>query len=211
MLVLSHRGYWLTPAEKNTQLAFERSFHLGFGTETDIRDRNGQLVISHDPATDEAVPLSRFLEVYTSYPARPPLALNIKADGLQVMLKAALQRYAVDNYFVFDMAVPDALCYLKQGFPTFTRHSEYESVPAYYSSAAGVWLDAFEADWLDLSVLHGHLQAGKQICIVSPELHGRPHESAWQYYRELAGQLGGANKLMLCTDLPEQAQEFFNA
>lgn len=210
MLVLSHRGYWLTPAEKNSQLAFERSFHLGFGTETDIRDRDGQLVISHDPATEDAMPLSRFLEIYTSYPTRPPLALNIKADGLQALLKAALQRYAVDNCFVFDMAVPDALSYLRQGFCTFTRHSEYEPVPAYYSAANGVWLDAFEAEWLDLSVLQGHLQAGKQVCIVSPELHGRPHATAWQHYRELARQLSGA-QLMLCTDLPEQAQEFFHA
>ena len=46
MIVLSHRGYWKTPAEKNTAAAFRRSFDLGFGTETDVRDRGGELVIA---------------------------------------------------------------------------------------------------------------------------------------------------------------------
>lgn len=209
MLVLSHRGYWLEPAEKNSQQAFERSFRLGFGTETDIRDHDGRLVISHDPASADAMPLSRFLEIYTSYPTRPPLALNIKSDGLQLPLKTALQHYAVDNCFVFDMAVPDALGYLRHGFCTFTRHSEYEPLPAYYAEANGVWLDAFDDEWLDLAVLQKHLQAGKRVCIVSPELHGRPHEAAWQLYRTLALQLDGG-QIMLCTDLPEAAQEFFH-
>ena len=50
--VISHRGYWKTPEERNAPVAFERSFSLGFGTETDVRDcvRDGvsELVISHD-------------------------------------------------------------------------------------------------------------------------------------------------------------------
>jgi len=41
MLVISHRGYWKELAEKNRPIAFERSFALGFGTETDIRDYKG--------------------------------------------------------------------------------------------------------------------------------------------------------------------------
>ena len=53
MEILSHRGYWKTVTEKNTIIAFKRSFNLGFGTETDIRDLNGNLVISHDmPSTE---------------------------------------------------------------------------------------------------------------------------------------------------------------
>jgi hypothetical protein len=41
MQILSHRGYWQHPSEKNTEAAFRRSFLLGYGTETDIRDRDG--------------------------------------------------------------------------------------------------------------------------------------------------------------------------
>jgi glycerophosphoryl diester phosphodiesterase len=45
MKIMSHRGYWRGEDEKNTTTAFSRSFDLGFGTETDVRDALGQLVI----------------------------------------------------------------------------------------------------------------------------------------------------------------------
>ena len=48
MIIISHRGYWIQPAEKNTEEAFSRSFERGMGTETDVRDHRGELVISHD-------------------------------------------------------------------------------------------------------------------------------------------------------------------
>lgn len=43
MQVLSHRGYWKHPNEKNLPIAFKRSFERGFGTETDLRDLQGSL------------------------------------------------------------------------------------------------------------------------------------------------------------------------
>lgn len=61
MLFLSHRGRWLEPSEKNTEAAFVRWFAQGFGTETDVRDLDGQVVISHDPPRSGAMPLARFL------------------------------------------------------------------------------------------------------------------------------------------------------
>ncbi len=48
MIILSHRGYWKSEEERNQEVAFHRSFDLGYGTETDIRDIQGKLVISHD-------------------------------------------------------------------------------------------------------------------------------------------------------------------
>ena len=47
MRVVSHRGYWRDDAEKNSLPAFERSFALRFGIETDLRDAVGRLVVSH--------------------------------------------------------------------------------------------------------------------------------------------------------------------
>lgn len=210
MKIISHRGYWIAPREKNTYIAFERSFQKGFGVETDIRDFNGQLVISHDPASHGCMTLDRFLQLYLLYPSRPPLALNIKADGLQSALVSQLKMLQITNYFVFDMAVPDALFYLKQEMNTYTRHSEYESVPSYYERACGVWLDEFYGHWLTDDVFEQHLSAGKAVCIVSPELHGRSFDKEWRHYRELEKKIG-QDKLMLCTDLPEHAKEFFNA
>lgn len=209
MIILSHRGYWKEPAEKNTRLAFERSFSLGFGTETDLRDRDGKLVISHDMAGHDAMPAETFFEIYRSFCKPLPLALNIKADGLQAELKALLQKFRIEHCFVFDMAVPDGLLYVRQQFTTYTRHSEFEPVPAYYDLAQGVWLDEFNGHWLTNTVIEQHLAQGKSLCIVSPDLHRRDNTQEWNHYKQLEAQIG-RDRIMLCTDFPEHAQEFFN-
>jgi glycerophosphoryl diester phosphodiesterase len=209
MIILSHRGYWLSAHEKNCQVAFERSFSLGFGIETDVRDFNGQLVISHDTAKSNAMPLEAFFALYLKYRDRPKLALNIKADGLQDELHRQIAAFGIDNYFLFDMAVPDGLGYLRRGMTVYTRHSEYEPIPPYYKLASGVWLDEFDGHWLSDEVIKDHIEAGKNVCIVSPELHNRSHKMEWAQYKELEQRLG-KDRLMLCTDLPEQAKGFFN-
>ncbi len=38
MQILSHRGYWKSIKEKNSFIAFERSFLAMHGVETDLRD-----------------------------------------------------------------------------------------------------------------------------------------------------------------------------
>lgn len=196
--------------ERNTATAFSRSFELGFGTETDIRDRHSKLVISHDMADSRAMPVEEFFDLYKHYQKPLPLALNIKADGLQTELKALLAAYDIDNYFVFDMAVPDGLLYARQQFKTFTRHSEYEPVPPYYELAQGVWLDEFNCHWLTEEIIAQHLANEKSLCIVSPDLHKRDYQQEWEHYKQIEARIG-KGRVMLCTDAPEQAQEFFNA
>lgn len=211
MRVLSHRGYWKTPGEKNAEAAFARSFSLGFGTETDVRDLNGALVISHDPPTAGALVLEQFLELYKRHDnaaAALPLALNIKADGLQSQLEQALRAFAVTNYFVFDMSVPDTIGYLQRGFPVFTRHSEHEPTPAFYQQAVGVWLDCFASEWFDEAVVAQHLSAGKSLCLVSPDLHKRPHLPFWETLKGWQG-VAASGDVLLCTDYPEDARSFF--
>jgi len=208
MKILSHRGYWKTAAEKNTPAAFERSFSLGFGTETDIRDYGGELVISHDIADAACISVAAFFEIYNRYDTTLPLALNIKSDGLQAKLKALIDRYGITNYFVFDMSVPDGLQYLKHGLNAFTRQSEYETAPSFYGEAAGIWLDEFTHHWIDGATLDGHLARGKAVCIVSPDLHKRPYREVWEDYKRMAPEGSG---MMLCTDYPEEARECFNA
>lgn len=208
MILLAHRGWWKLPSEKNSALAFERALSAGFGIETDIRDRLGEPVISHDPPTErDLITLNDFLRLYCGIAADVPLALNIKADGLQTSVLQALAEHKVTNYFVFDMAVPDALGYWKRSAPTFTRQSAYEREPSFYAQATGVWVDCFDGELLPNDTISGHLSAGKTVALVSPELHQRPHEAAWRQWKSLPGQ----PSIMLCTDFPDQADEFFNA
>jgi len=209
MTILSHRGYWKNEKKKNQITAFERSFSLGFGTETDIRDYKGELVISHDIADKNCISIEKFFEIYKSSNSDLPLALNIKADGLQAKLKELLNEYKITNYFVFDMSVPDGLHYIKEGIISFTRESEYEKSPSFYEDAQGVWLDEFYEHWIDLDVIKKHIENDKKICIVSPDLHKRDYIKEWQDYKDIEKNLGIDN-LMICTDYPEEAREFFD-
>jgi glycerophosphoryl diester phosphodiesterase len=209
MKIISHRGYWKEVREKNTPEAFSRSFSLGFGTETDFRDRDGELVIAHDLPGRDSLPAEDFFRIFAQHDRRLLLAVNIKADGLQGLLKAAFERHGVKNYFLFDMSVPDAIFSLKQELRVFTRHSDVEPQPAFYAQATGIWMDAFYDDtWLTPAAIAAHLQAGKQVCLVSPELHKRPHLAFWT--RLKSHPIAADSRLILCTDLPEEATAFFH-
>jgi hypothetical protein len=207
MIILSHRGYWKTADEKNKPVAFHRSFSLGFGTETDIRDYRGDLVISHDIADADCLSLHDFFEIYNQYDKSLPLALNIKADGLQALLGSYLKEYSISNYFLFDMSVPDHIQYAKTDMLTFTRQSEYEKECALYDESAGVWLDEFKAHWIDEQVVGYHLKNNRQVCIVSPDLHKRDYLAEWKHYKTMEKNL---DEFMLCTDYPEDAKTFFH-
>ena len=207
MKILSHRGYWLSAAEKNQAIAFARSFEHGFGTETDLRDLNGALVVAHDPPVDPAMAAGAMFAQHARHDARLPLALNIKADGLQPLLAPLLAQFAPKDAFVFDMAIPDMLAWLRAGIPVFTRHSDIEPEPVLLDRAAGVWLDGFHADWWTADVIRCHIDAGLRVCIVSPELHGRAHRAVWEGLA--ATDLPASGALMLCTDFPADAKELF--
>ncbi|AKF44228.1 phosphodiesterase [Pseudomonas syringae] len=203
MQIISHRGYWLQKPERNLPEAFHRSFDLGFGTETDVRDVAGQLVISHDMPAGGELTLDGLLDIMAG--RNLPLAINVKADGLAQALAATFARYGHTNWFTFDMAVPDMRSYLNANLTTYTRLSDVEPSPAWLEQAAGVWLDGFEGEWFSNQVIGDLLSLGKRICVVSPELHGRGHDALWQQLLEFRSQ----DRLTLCTDLPADAATFF--
>lgn len=190
--------------------AFDRSFVSGFGTETDIRDLDGTLVISHDPPRRGAMTVEDFLSHHAAADAALPLALNVKADGLQPAVSELLQRFELPDAFVFDMAIPDMLGWLKAGVPVFTRMSDIEPEPILAGRCAGIWLDAFHSDWWDAATVEKQISAGRRVCIVSPELHRRDHLGVWERLAA-ASELTANDGVMLCTDFPEAAREFFGS
>ena len=208
MIIISHRGYWKSPEEKNSITAFERSFFNNFGTETDFRDRDGELVISHDPSQINSMLVDLFFSTYIKYGQKLPLALNIKADGLQKMLSAKLKKYNIENYFVFDMSVPDMMSYINEGLNVFTRQSEFEANPILYEKSKGVWIDCFKLDWIEEAIIQSHVINGKRVCLVSPELHKRPFEKEWERLKKMPILI--SSEVILCTDYPEQARSFFD-
>lgn len=206
MKILAHRGYWKQPQEKNTYVALERALQFGFGIETDIRDYCGRLVVSHNVADEKCIDFEMVLEAYSKMNSNAYLALNVKADGIQELLKKLLDKYQITHYFVFDMSVPEQVVYAKQNFRFFARQSDIEKQCVQYEQADGVWLDAFYDDaWLGAANVQAHLDKGKKVCIVSPELHQREHQDFWRNIRSLKENA----QLMLCTDRPEEARRYF--
>jgi glycerophosphoryl diester phosphodiesterase len=209
MNIIAHRGYWLTSSEKNTSVAFGRALDHGFGIETDFRDLNGKLVVSHDVPLDDAMKVVEFIDLFKKKPVLAPIALNIKSDGLYSLVKKLISDSGMLNYFVFDMSVPDTRGYLVERIPVFTRMSEYETAPVFLDQSSGVWLDAFESKWYGEEVLQKLLDEEKQVAVVSPELHHRSHLELWQF---LKYHNFHKNELVsLCTDFPLVAREYFNA
>lgn len=208
MELLAHRGWWHDRDERNTPAALAAAFAAGWGVETDLRDLAGRVAISHDcPAADHDQFLDDLLASWRSHGRPGRLALNVKADGLQALVGAALADDEAPLAFVFDASVPDERMWLRDGrVPVYVRHSELEPEPTaspHYAAAAGVWLDAFEGRWWDAGTVRAHLDRGKEVAIVSPELHGRDHRASWDLLVD-AG-LWSAPGLSLCTDLPREA------
>lgn len=226
MEFVAHRGEWtdlLRPQRPNTLEAFCLALEHGFGVEVDIRDRAGELVISHNPAQADAPRLEDLLSFYRARGCRACMAFNVKADGLQPLLKELLRSYGVTNYFTFDMSIPNTLEDARNGIYFFVRQSEYEPAPAslggLYADARGVWADQFAQDpgtlEHNLRSLAEHWAAGKRVCWVSAELHpwGREKDLYQTVWAELKNILHkypqGEDRLLLCTDYPAGAKEFF--
>jgi hypothetical protein len=195
------------PQEKNSENSFINSFKLMYGTETDVRDFNGGLVISHDIADESCMEINSFFDLYNKHTGKV-LALNIKSDGLASLLSKTLNKHEIENYFIFDMSIPDTIGYLKLGMKVFIRQSEYERELPFYEECTGVWLDSFLSVWYDLQLIEHHLKNGKKVCIVSPELHNRDYINLWEILK--TSGLQKVDGLILCTDKPVEATNFFN-
>jgi len=205
MKIIAHRGFWKYPEEKNSLVAFKRAADHNFGVETDIRDFDGRIVISHDiPCSQHSfLDLDEFIDKFKF--VNNLLAINIKSDGLSALVNKSLLNYK-EEYFCFDMSIPDTLGYINSKLNVYTRYSEEENLP-FLRFSAGIWLDSFYGNFSLIEALNALIYHKKRICIVSPELHGRKHMSFW---RDLMNSEHFNNpNLSLCTDYPDQAEIFF--
>lgn len=195
--IFAHRGHWLELGyPKNSEEALAASVSQGFSVETDIRDYRGQVVISHDPPTPgTTLPPLEFLLDLVKPSQRLTLALNVKSDGLGLLMGSIHC-----NHFFFDMSFPERVRYFRDGRPVAERQSEYEPIQESHSKGSWVWLDMFERDW----VLDGAYAFSRPTVLVSPELHGRNPARVWQWARAN----WATTPISICTDMPMQFEEF---
>lgn len=209
MKILAHRGYWNKDIEKNSPLALRTALEHGYGFESDVRDYAERMVISHNIATADSQDAEEVFEWLHEFNDRYCFAINIKADGLKDILKLFFDKYSVSNYFLFDMSVPQMVEFREMGLKYFTRQSEVEPEPVMYEDAAGVWIDGFwSTDWITKELLDNHIKNGKEVCLVSPDLHGK--EDYRGFWGKLVEDKIDLDKVILCTDYPDEAREYFN-
>lgn len=205
MKIIAHRGFWKNESEKNTKVAIERAINNGFGFETDFRDCGGQILISHNPPVGNELTAEEVFKMYQAAGSKEPLALNIKADGLQDMMADLLEKYNVTNYFFFDMSVCDTVIYTDKNLKIASRLSEYEKEMPFYKGCTTVWIDYFNNDGPTIQKVIETLKDGKIACVVSPELHKRDYQQMWEQLKPMKEE----ENIYLCTDYPDKAIVFF--
>ncbi len=212
MYFLAHRGNTIKPEpEKENALgALLGALEKGHGIETDIRDLNGELVISHDIPRGSPLKFGELLDALPPLKAGQLLALNVKSDGQHKLLKEVLESRPElgPNCFFFDMSVPTLYLFSKflPKENLATRVSDIEPEPDLYDSASWLWVDCFTKDYSDFGALRRYLDDGKKLALVSPDLHKRDPYAFWEALKD-AGM--HKDEVWLCTDYIERAKEFF--
>lgn len=191
----------------NSIQALRKAITQGFSIETDIRFRNGRLVISHDipKANSVTAGFAELLDLLAELRAgkvKTKVALNIKEDGLGPHLDSIRD---IPAFFLFDSSVPELNRLSQQKFRVFRRVSEYEFPldSLSFPKTSGYWLDGFESDWFlshDLGTI-----AEEEFVLVSPELHGRNFMHTWDWFLQ---NFRDHENAYICTDFPEQFEIF---
>lgn len=212
MEIIAHRGLWTKKEQQNTMEALLNAIRLGYGIETDIREHKGNLVISHDIASGKDISLDSFLQRVSQLPnfEEVTIALNVKEDGLEKLLQKLFSLYRLtENMFFFDMSSASHFSYSKIFRPEniATRQSDIEPEPVLYEKSGMVWIDCVTKDWSDMEKIKRHLDNRKKVAFVSPELHKRDYKNFW----DLIKRFSKTDEVMICTDFPEKAREFFKS
>ena len=208
-MIICHRGFWNNISDQNTESSFYKAFKKKFGIETDIRDCNGKVVISHDMPTGKEIELTNLLKLHIFNNTKVNLLLNIKSDGLHSKLLEIMNEFPRIEFYCFDMSVPDMKIYADLKIPFLTRLSDYEKDLCFISEAKGIWLDAFNNDWYSKRTINKFLKMDKLVYIVSSECHNRPYKKCWQRLKKM-DLPWSSKKIFLCTDFPEEAHNFFS-
>jgi hypothetical protein len=169
------------------------------GIEFDVREGpNKRVVVTHDPWTP-GIDFSDFLEECEACP-HAFYIVNIKCEGIEDRVLAGLSYHNISSFFLLDCSFP-SIVRLSQGGEKriAVRLSEFESIETVLNmdeKVEWVWIDVFTrlpVSEADCQRLH---EAGFKLCLVSPELQGRPSDIP--YYKPIISHCID----MVCTKKP---------
>ncbi len=159
---------------------------IEYGVELDLRDYGNRLILQHDPFID-----GEDFEEYLKQYHHGTMILNIKSERIEHKVLELLNKYNIDNYFFLDSSFPMIHLLSNQGErKCAVRFSEFEGIDTILAMTGKidwVWVDCFSKLPIDPSSFNKLKQAGFKLCLVSPELQGRPQDID-TYQKWLHGQ-----------------------
>lgn len=166
MILISHR---VNTAEQLRAVPPEH------GVELDLRDWGGEVVVQHDPFAGG----EHFADYLRDY-RHGTMILNVKSERIEPRVLELVRAAGVSDYFFLDCSFPMVRWLIARGERRIAaRFSEYEPAEAALALAGEidwVWVDCFRGMPLT-DETYGRLKRHFKLCVVSPELHGRPVES----------------------------------
>lgn len=203
MNIICHRGQWEKKVHQNSLKACLKGIEGHQGIEIDLKNLNGDIVLSHDPLKMN----QKAIKLETLFKKCPKtfFALNIKEDGLAPTLKKLLKKYKIKNYMCFDLSRPEELNYQALKLAVFKRFGDKDPKPANLES--GLVVDIFDQACLPDIFRTLKRSSSGPLFFISPELHGQPELAFWNKLKDLSQKT--SQKLYLCTDFPDEALIFF--
>ena len=188
-------------AHRRNTLAELKATPVQFGVEVDIRSHGEKLIIHHDPFVD-----GEEFERWLAHYRHGILILNVKEEGLEARLIALMAEHGLSDYFFLDQSFPFLVKWSRQGERRCAvRVSEFESIDTALALAGSidwVWVDCFTRFPLTAESAATLRQAGYRLCLVSPELQGRPADVEIPALRTLLASLR-IDADAVCTKTPD--------
>ena len=192
MILIAHR--------RNT-IAELKATPPNLGIEVDIRSCGDRLIIHHDPFVD-----GESFEAWLAHFRHSFLILNVKEEGLEQRLLSLMAAKNIEEFFFLDQSFPFLVKTVRAGEKRCAvRLSEFESiatVEALAGLAGWVWIDCFTHFPISGEEARRLRSAGFKLCLVSPELQGRPGEQSIPEMRKLLKR-EGISADAVCTKLPD--------
>lgn len=173
-----------------------------FGVEMDIHGYADQLVVHHEPGVC-ATAFEQWLDAYR----HAFVILNVKEEGIERRVRDLVLARGIQAFFMLDLSFPALVKMVRTGERRVAiRVSEHEPAAGALSLAGRadwVWLDSFQGGLpIAPAEVHALEAGGFHICLVSPELHGRPVGEIADLQRAL--DAAGLSAAAVCTKYPER-------
>lgn len=188
-------------AHRRNRIAELAATPVALGVEVDIRSRGNDLITQHDPFKD-GDRLEDWIKAYR----HGLLILNVKEEGLEDRLLALMAEHGIERFFFLDQSFPFLIRTAARGERRCAvRVSEHEACATALRVAPLIdwaWIDCFTRFPLSADDARALKSGGLRLCLVSPELHGRPAEAGIpEMRRDLADMAISFDAV--CTKRPE--------